>query len=361
MIPVAEPSLEGNELKYATEAIKTGWVSSKGKYVSLFEKKFSKFCGVKYSLSCNNGTSALHLALLALGICPGDEVIIPAFTYIATANAITYVGATPIFIDSDRKTWNINPEKIEEKITEKTKAIIPVHLYGMPCEMDKIMKIAKKYNLYVIEDCAEAHGAKYKGEKVGSFGNIGCFSFFGNKIMTTGEGGMCITNNKKLKEKIENFKNQGVDKTKTYWHNTIGFNYRMTNIQAAIGLAQLERINFLLKRRKEIFKQYSNSLKKINAIELPPKINNIENTCWMYCILSNKKEKIRASLKKENIETRPLFPPITKMPPYYSKDSYPIAEELNLKGINLPSSANLTKKEIQKICDIIKKVVENEN
>ena len=188
MIPVAEPLIGEKELEYVTEAIRSGWISH-GKYVSMFEEKFSEFCDVKYGISCNSGTSALHLALVALGIKEGDEVIIPTFTYISTANVVKYVNATPIFVDSSRETWNIDPEKIEEKITEKTKAIIPVHLYGLPCEMEKIMKIAKKYNLYVIEDAAEAHGAGYKGKKVGGFGDIGCFSFFGNKVIITGEGG----------------------------------------------------------------------------------------------------------------------------------------------------------------------------
>ena len=354
MIPVAEPLIGEKELKYITEAIKSGWISS-GKYISMFEEKFSKFCGVKYGISCNSGTSALHLALVALGIREGDEVIIPTFTYISTANVVKYVNATPIFVDSSRETWNIDPKKIEEKITEKTKAIIPVHLYGLPCEMEKIMEIAKKYNLYIIEDAAEAHGAEYKGKKVGSFGDIGCFSFFGNKIITTGEGGMCVTNNLELKEKLESLRNQGMSKERRYWHPIVGFNYRMSNIHAAIGLAQLEGINDSINLKIRNAELYSERLKDI--VELPPNIKDTKNIYWMFCILSDKKDEIIKALKEKEIETRPLFSPIHKMPPYYIGEKYPIAKELNKKGINLPSSIKLKEEEIKRICEIIKAVV----
>lgn len=358
MIPVAEPFIGENELKYVTEAIKSGWVSN-GKYIPMFEEKFAEFCGVKYGISCNSGSSALHLALVALGIKEGDEVIIPTFTYISTANVVKYVNATPIFVDSSRETWNINPKKIEEKITKKTKAIIPVHLYGLPCEMDKIMEIAKKHNLYVIEDAAEAHGAEYKEKKVGSFGDIGCFSFFGNKIITTGEGGMCVTNNLELREKLEILRNQGMSKKRKYWHPVVGFNYRMSNIHAAIGLAQLERINHSINLKIRNAELYSEKLK--NTVELPPNIKNIKNVYWMFCVLSDKKEEIIKALKEKDIETRPLFSPIHKMPPYHLEESYPVAEELNKKGINLPSSIKLKEEEIKNICETIKKVIENES
>ena len=203
MIPIAEPVLDGNELKYVSNCINTGWISSIGDYVKDFENKFSKYCDCNFGISTSNGTTALHLALKALGIGLNDEVIIPVLTFIATANAVSYTGAKPVFVDSDKKTWNIDPKKIEEKITDRTKAIIPVHLYGNPCNMKKIMKIAKKHNLFIIEDAAEAHGAKFADKKMGSFSNISCFSFYGNKIITTGEGGMCITNNENLAEKME--------------------------------------------------------------------------------------------------------------------------------------------------------------
>jgi perosamine synthetase len=258
------------------------------------------------------------------------------------------------------ETWTIDPNKIEEKINERTKAIIPVHLYGMPCDMGKIIEIAKKHNLYVIEDCAEAHGAEYKNKKVGSLGDIGCFSFFGNKIITTGEGGMCVTNNKELKEKIKKLRNQGADEKNKYWHDIVGYNYKLTNIQAAIGLAQLRKINYFLECKKENAELYSTFLNDVPEIKMIQKKEDRKNVHWMNIILSNKKNEIMLALEKENIETRPFFIPINKMPPYYSSESYPIAEEMNKKGINLPSSTKLKKEEIKKICDIIKKVMKNE-
>ncbi|NQU99168.1 MAG: DegT/DnrJ/EryC1/StrS aminotransferase family protein, partial [Parcubacteria group bacterium] len=243
MIQVSKPSLGREELNNVMEAIKSSWISSKGKFITEFEENFAEYCGVKYGIATANGTVALHLALKALKISKGDEVIVPDLTFIATANVVTYCNAKPIFIDSNPDYWCIDPEKIEEKITTKTKAIIPVHLYGHPCDMDAITKIAKKYGLYVIEDAAEAHGAGYKGKKVGSFGDISCFSFYGNKIITTGEGGMCLTNNQKLAERMKILRDHGMSPDKRYWYDVIGFNYRMTNIQAAIGVAQLKKID----------------------------------------------------------------------------------------------------------------------
>lgn len=234
-IPLAYPLLNGNEKKYVLDCLHTSWISSVGKYVDQFEKSFQDFCGTKYAISCANGTVALHLALLACGIGKGDEVIVPTLTYIASANAVSYCGALPVFVDSEKDTWNMDPAKIEEKINERTKAIIAVHLYGHPVNMEPILKIAEKYGLIVIEDAAEAHGAEYKGKKVGSIGHIGCFSFFGNKIITTGEGGMITTNDDALNEKIRLLKNQGMDQNRKYWFPVIGYNYRLTNLQAAIG------------------------------------------------------------------------------------------------------------------------------
>jgi len=359
MIPVAEPIIGEKELFYVLDAVKSGWVSSKGSYVKKFEDKFAEYCNAKYAASCNNGTSALHLALLSLGIGEGDEVIAPSLAYIAVANVINYVRAKPVFVDVSKETLGMDPEKIEEKITPQTKAIIVVHLYGMPCEMDRILDIAKKYNLFLIEDCAEAHGAEYKGKKVGTFGDIGCFSFFGNKIITTGEGGMCITNNEELKEKIELLKNQGVSKERKYWHPVIGFNYRMTNIQAAIGLAQLEQIDSFLKIREEHEEIYENLLKEISGIKFLPKRQQVKIVYWMHSIIIENRDKIMKKLEKEGIETRPFFVVINKMPPYLSEESFPVAEEVSDKGINLPSSVNLTEENIKIICDAIKRAVKN--
>ncbi len=355
-IPIAEPDTTGNESKYVNDCIKSNWISSKGKYVKKFEEAFSEYCNVKYGISTSNGTAALHLALTALGVKKGDEVIIPNLTFIATANSIKYCNAKPIFVDVDKETWNIDVNKIKEKISKKTKAIIPVHLYGNPCEMNKIMEIAKKHNLFVIEDCAEAHGAEYKGKKVGSFGDIACFSFFGNKIITTGEGGMCITNNKEFAQKMDILKNQGMDPKKRYWHPFIGFNYRMTNIQAAIGLAQVEKIEKFIKIRRRNVQLYNSILKNVEGVTLPPvEKKSIRNVYWMYSILLDNRDKIMKKLEENKIETRPFFYPINVMPPYKTNENFPVSNELSVKGINLPSSVKLKRKDIKRITEIIKK------
>jgi len=304
----------------------------------------------------------LHLALVSLGISKGDEVIIPDLTFVATANAVIYTGAKPVFVDSEKRTWNINPDKIEEKITDKTKAIIPVHVYGHPCDMDKIMEIAKKHNLFVIEDCAEAHGAEYKGKKIGSFCDIGCFSFYGNKILTTGEGGMCVTNNERLAERMRFLKDHGMSKEKRYWHPEIGFNHRMTNIQAALGVAQLERINEIIEiKRKNAF-LYNSLLKDVKGISLPPEEEYAKNVYWMYSILIEEdfpinRDELIIKLKENGIDSRPFFYPINVMPPYKSDERFPIAEELSKKGINLPSSVKLKIEDIEKIASVIKQFI----
>ena len=242
-IPVSEPDISGNEKKYVLDCIETGWISSLGSYVTDFEEKFSRYCGAKHGVAVNNGTSALHLALAACGIGKGDEVIIPDMTFIATANVIAYLGGTPVFVDAEPRTWNIDVTKIKSKITKKTKAIMPVHLYGHPCDMDPLRELAEENGLLIIEDAAEAHGAEYKGKKVGALGTVGCFSFYGNKVITTGEGGMCVTNDEELAERMRLLKDHGMSAKKRYWHTVTGFNFRMTNIQAAIGVAQLEKID----------------------------------------------------------------------------------------------------------------------
>ena len=357
MIPIAEPEISGNELKYVTDCIKSTWISSLGKYITQFESRFSDYHNTEFGISTCNGTTAIHLALVALGIKKGDEVIIPNLTFIATANAVRYCGAIPIFVDSEKETWNIDPEKIEQKITKNTKAIMVVHLYGNPCDMDPIMDIAKKHNLQVIEDCAEAHGAEYKGKKIGSFGDVACFSFYGNKIITTGEGGMCITNDKTLAEKMRFLKDHGMDAKKRYWHPEIGYNYRMTNIQAAIGLAQLERIDDFLAIRRKNAELYNSLLKEIKGITLSVEKQDTKNVYWMYSILVEDRDQIAVKLKQAGIDTRPFFYPMTAMPPYKSDESFPVADDLSRKGINLPSSVKLTEDEIRKIAETIKSLI----
>ena len=356
-IPVYQPSLTGNEKKYVNECLDTSWISSKGKFVDEFEKKFSSYIGQKHGIAVCNGTVAIHLALLALGITTGDEVIVPTFTYIASANPILQTGARPIFVDSLESTWQMDPEDIETKITNRTKAIIVVHLYGHPCDMDKIMKIAKEYNIFVIEDCAEAIGSEYRGKKVGSFGDINCFSFFGNKTITCGEGGMVTTNDEVLAERAKHFKGQGLAKYREYWHDTWGTNYRMTNIQAAIGLAQLEQVQKFIDMKQNVAELYQKNLKDL-PIVFHKQVGDVKHTYWMCSILcenSKVRDDVRDFLKQNEIETRPTFYPVHTMPIYASRyEKYKVAEDIALRGMNLPSYPTLKEEEIKFICDKIK-------
>jgi perosamine synthetase len=363
-IPITEPDIGETELKNVTEAVKSGWVSSKGPFIEEFEEKFSKYIGQKHGITTSNGTTALHLALAALEIKHGDEVIIPTLTFASVANVVIYTGAKPVFVDSHPEYWCIDPSKIEEKITKKTSAIILVHLYGHPCNMDPIMKITKDRNLHVIEDCAEAHGAKYKGRKVGTFGDIACFSFYGNKIITTGEGGMCLTKNEDLAEKIRVFRDHGMDTKKKYWHQVIGFNYRMTNLQAALGVAQLEKIDKFIERKRKIAKTYNSFLKNVQGVTLHPEMPWAKNVYWLYSILIDAKkyginrDDLMEKLAQKGIETRHFFYPMHIMPPYkkYAKNRhFPIAEKLATNGINLPSSVKLNEEEIKEIAQLIDK------
>ncbi len=359
MIPMAEPWLDKEELKNVVEAVNSGWVSSKGKFVGKFEKAFARYCGRKHGVATNSGTAALHLALEALGIGKGNQVIVPTLTFITTANVVIYTRANPVFIDSHLLYWCMDPKKIEEKITQKTKAIIPVHLYGHPADMDSIIKIAKKYSLYVVEDAAEAHGAEYKGQKVGSFGDISCFSFFGNKIITTGEGGMCLTNSDELAERLRILRDHGMSLKKQYWYDVIGFNYRMTNMQAAIGLAQLKKIERFVKMKRENARLYSLYLQELKDVTLPPEMDWAKNVYWMYTILVESerasRDKLMIELKANGIDTKPLFYPIHIMPPYKREGlNFPVAESISKKGVSLPSGVKLKQKDIKLICEVIK-------
>jgi len=362
-IPVSEPTITEKEIEYVMQAVKSGWVSSLGEFITKFEEEFAKFVGTQYALTVSNGTVGLHLALVSLGIKEGDEVIVPDLTFIATANAVKYTGATPVFADIDKETWCISFKDIERKITPRTKAIIPVHLYGHPADMDPIMEIAKKYNLYVIEDCAEAHGAEYKGKKVGSIGHCGVFSFYGNKIITTGEGGMITTNDEKLYERAKYLRDHAMNKEKRYWHTEIGYNYRMTNIQAALGLAQLERIEEIINRKRQIFEWYKDGLANLENIKLNPEKEWAKNVFWMVCLINEnfdeeKRNNFMKKLKEKGIDTRPFFYPCSMMS-MYKKDGFinPVSYEIYKKGINLPSSYNLTFEDVSYICRTIKEFI----
>jgi perosamine synthetase len=367
-IPIAEPDLSGNEEKYVIECIRTGWISSKGKFVDQFEEKFASYVGVRHAIAVSSGTAALHLALVALDIQPGDEIIMPTFTMIACANVAKYLGAKPVLVDSEISTWNIDPNKIKERITDKTKAIMVVHIYGHPADMDPIMKIAKKYGLYVIEDAAEAHGAEYKGKKVGSIGDIGCFSFYANKIITTGEGGMVVTNDDSIAEKTRKLRDQAYNLKLRKWlvHDNIGYNYRLTNLQAAIGLAQLERVEEFVKRHRENAYYYNALLNEVRGITLPPNAPWAKNVYWMYTILINEevlgvtRDKLMKRLEEHGIDSRATFLPIHLQPPYkdaYKYEKYPVAELFGRSGVNLPSGNTTTKEDIECIVTVIKDMI----
>jgi len=364
-IPVAAPSLTGNEKKYVIDCLESTWISSVGKYIGAFEQAFAEFCDVNYTVSCSNGTAALHLALLALGVGPADEVIVPSLTFVATANAVTYCSARPIFIDSEPETWNLNHDLLEEKITPRTKGIIVVHLYGHPVDMDPVLKIAQRHGLFVIEDAAEAHGAEYKGQRVGSLGDIATFSFYGNKIITTGEGGMVVTNNDKLANKVRQLKGQGMDPKRRYWFPVIGYNYRMTNVQAAIGLAQLEKADWHIYRRREVASWYYKRLKEVQALILPVEKEWARNVYWMFSVIldddvSLSRDEVMAALRKQGIETRPFFYPMHTLPPYQGlieEDQFPVANRLAARGINLPTWAGLEEEDIGFVCETLKRVL----
>lgn len=366
-IPVCEPLLAGNELKYVTEAVETGWISSSGKFVTQFEEQFAAYSDCKYGVAVCNGTIALHLALLALGIGKDDEVILPTFTMIASAFAICYTGAKPVFVDADKDTWNIDVKKIEEKITPKTKAIMPVHIFGKMCDMDAIKALADKYHLFIIEDAAEAHGALYHGKKAGSFSDIAAFSFFANKNITTGEGGMVITNNKEVYDRARYFKNVcfPLDGPRNYRHDDIGYNYRMSNVVAAIGFAQVEKADdyrAMRIRNHELYKKYLADVPGI-TFQSEPEEGCID-VCWMNTIVidsekyGHTKDELIFHLKENRIDTRLLFTGMHKQKAMRDfgcdcSGEYPVCEWLTENGFYLPSGSGLAENDIRSICDVI--------
>jgi len=363
MIPLCIPEIKGNEWKYVKECIDTNWVSSAGSYVDLFEDRFREYIGSKQAVVTVNGTAALHLALVSLGIGKGDEVIVPSLTFISPVNAIKYAGAEPVFVDVCRDTFVMDATKVEEIISSNTKAIMPVHIYGHPVDMDDIMRIAKKYDLYVIEDATEALGSEYKGNKVGTIGNIGCFSFNGNKLITTGAGGMLITNNDIISERAKFLSTQTkvVNDNKSFYHPEIGYNYRMPNLLAAFGVAQLENIEMYIDIKRKNAQYYSKILSNVSGITLPVQKEWAINCHWLYSVVIEdeygiSRDELIKRLESEGIEARPFFMPVHEMPPYKGckYGNMKITYELAEKGINLPSSVGLKKFEIDKICSIIK-------
>jgi len=354
---IAQPSFRGNERKYVLDALDTGWISSIGSYIENFEKSFAKYHGVKHAIATHNGTIALHLALTAAGIHDEDEVIVPDLTFIATANSVRYCNAIPVLTDVGIDDWNIDPDKILKNLTKKTRGIIPVHLYGNPADMSVIMQIAREKNLLVIEDCAEATGAGIEGKKAGTFGDIGIFSFFGNKIITTGEGGMCITDNDELADRMRILRDHGMNRRKKYWYDRLGFNYRMTNMQAAVGLAQLEQLEELLPMRKNILNIYQSALGNHRLINFQS-TNGNEYVTWLVTLrlkgLSyHQRDWVMDELKKEQIDSRPVFYPIHEMPFYQStefiRQRFPNSITISQEGISLPTFIDMTKDDILRV------------
>ncbi len=356
------PNIGETEKKYLNNAVDSGYVSTAGPFVQEFEERFAKYLGAKRAVSTQSGTAAIHVALHELGIGHGDEVIVPALTFVATVNPVMYVGARPVFVDVDFKTWNMSPDAIKKNITKNTKAIIPVHLYGNPCNMDGIMEIAAEHKLYVIEDATESLGAKYKGRFTGTFGDLGCFSFNGNKIITTGGGGMVAGNSAERLGHIKFLVNQARDEDQGYYHPEIGFNYRMTNIEAALGIAQMERLNDFLSKKKRFNGLYREGLKDVKGIRFQGEYEGAESSCWLTCIAVDDEadmSALQSALKEKVIPTRRVFMPITEFPPYKPykngnlKNSYQIYE----RGLCLPGSTLNSEDDIAYVCNTLKEIV----
>lgn len=356
IIPVCEPNIATKELQYVTSVVSSSWISSEGDDVEKFEKKFAHTVSkTRYAVAVNSGTSALHIALAALGIGPGDEVVLPVFTMIATVNAVTYCGATPVIVDADPVSWNMDTSLIETKITKKTKAILAVHVYGLPADMDIIARLAKKYRLWVVEDAAEAQGASFHGYAVGGIGDVAAFSLYANKTVTTGEGGVAVTNNTHIAKRLKLLRNHAFTEERHFWHTMVGFGYRMTNMQAAIGLAQVERFYSFFRLKRSHAYLYKKLLRDIPGLTFPDEPRDVVNGYWMFGVLVDAsrfgmdKNTLRAYLAAHGIETRSFFIPIHLQPVYrrfFRNESFPVAERLCRDGLYLPSSTKLTSRDV---------------
>ncbi len=364
-IPMAKPSITKKEISYVDDAIRNGWGEKCYDYIKKFESKFKEYIGSKFSLATSSCTGAINLALATIGLKPRDEVIIADIAWITSATPITYFGAKPVFIDILPDSWCINPKKIEEAVTSKTKAIMVIHLYGNVAEMDEIMKIAKKHDLYVIEDAAEALGSEYKGEKVGSMGDIGVFSFHGAKTCTTGEGGMLVTDNEELFRKASTLNNAGrnPESKKVFYADMIGYKYKMSNLQAALGLAQLERIEELVDRKRQIFYEYKEKLSDLLGISMNPEPPHIKNSFWMPTVIFDKslnidRKKLIDFFKEKNVDVRPFFYPVSSFPIFEKNEKNVVSYNIYHRGINLPSYHDITSEEIAYVCTLLKEFIE---
>ena len=363
MIPVWEPVLDGNEERYVRDCLETNWISSLGRYITRFEEAFAGWCGMPHGTACSSGTAALHLSLVALGVGPGDEVLIPDFTLIVSANTVIQAGARPVLVDVDPRTWCLDPALLEKKITPRTRAVMPVHMYGHPCDMPAILEIARRHGLSVIEDCAEAHGAEIAGRKVGTFGQAGCFSFYGNKILTTGEGGMVLTSDPELAARLALLRDQGFEPPR-FVHHVMGFNYRLTNLQAAVGLAQTERAEQKIARKRELASWYLEAFAGCPDVELPWEAPGAKNVYWMFGVklgprFPQGRDAVMAELKGKGVETRAFFCPMHLQPVFRGEDprfpdiagDYPVSEELWRTGLYLPSGLGVTRAQVTEVVE----------
>jgi perosamine synthetase len=364
MIPVASPVLGEREAALVADAVRSGWVSSQGAYVRAFEDAVCARCLSPYALATCNGTAALHLALAAIGIGPPDEVIVPALTFIATANAVRYVGAEPVFVDCDASTWCINQTECERALTNRTRAVIVVHLYGHPTDMDPIIAWARPRGIHVIEDAAEALGSTYRNQPVGCISDIGIFSFYGNKVITTGEGGMLLCREPHVYDRARLLRDHFMDPQRRYWHQELGYNYRMTNIQAALGVAQLERLDEFLRRKRAVAETYRRRLTRLPGVEMQAEASWARSAWWMSSIVLNPekgwdRDHVAEELNSAGIETRPTFIPLHLLPPYARNDSHPKAERVGAYGLSLPSGAGLTNDEQERVISHLETMAAN--
>jgi len=376
MIPVNEPLLGERELEYVTECIRTGWISSAGRFIEEFETKWAAYCGMKYGIAVSNGTTALQVAVRCLGLQPGDEVIMPTFTIISCALAIVDTGAIPVLVDSEPRTWCMNVAQVEAKITGRTKAIMPVHIYGHPVDMDPLLKLAKNHNLVVVEDAAEVHGAEYLSNRdsanpswrrCGGMGHITAFSFYANKLITTGEGGMVLTNNSAYAEKARSLRNLCFRPERRFYHTELGYNYRMTNMQAALGLAQLERFDQIIVKKRRMGAAYTEQLKDISGLQLPLEESWARQVYWMYGLVLDEKTGMDAvafakKLDALGVQTRPFFLGMHEQPVFLDRglfkgERYPVAERISKQGLYLPSGLALTVVQLEQVCKVVRKVL----
>jgi len=366
-IPVNEPVIGQREIEYVMECLKTGWISSEGRFIRAFEERWAEYCGMKFGVAVSNGTAALQAAVACLDLQPGDEVIMPSFTIISCAQAVVYNGGIPVLVDSNPRTWCMDVDQVESKISERTRAIMPVHIYGHPVDMDPLLELAERYGLAIIEDAAEAHGAEYKGRKCGGFGDVSCFSFYANKIITTGEGGMVLTNDENRAEKLRSIRNLCFQKERRFHHEELGQNFRLTNVQAAIGLAQLERIEEIASRKRWLGNEYSRQLENTAGLELPVEESWARNVYWMYAVVVKEETKMNAAefaarLSKRGVQTRPFFLGLHEQPVFHRRgwfvnESYPVAERIARQGLYLPSGTALTDAQLTQVVDVVKDVL----